>query len=560
MVHVFDRQKVSFFRFFTLSWVALLIVHALPAQVLPTKADSLRGMLTPLRTCYDVTEYRLDLRVDPAEKWISGTCTIHMRILDDSREIQLDLAENMAISDIRDGQGKKLKFTREINTVIVEWRKVRQKGEYASMEITYAGRPKEARNPPWDGGFTWTTDTEGNPWVVVTCQGLGASTWWPTKDHQSDEPDSMQIAITVPPGLMDVSNGRLIDQVPQPDGWTRYVWKVHSPINNYNVTLNIGQYRHFRDWHVNAEGDSLSLDYYVLPNDLAKAKVQFKQVGPMLDCYEAHLGPYPFPEDGFKLVQSPHPGMEHQSAIAYGNHFENGYRGRSQSAEGKWFDYIIIHESAHEWFGNSISAADIADMWIHESFGTYMEAVYVECLYGTEAATRYMEGLKKEVLLDRPIVGTYGVNQPGSRDMYPKGALMLHTLRYVVANDALWWTALNSLSLRFRHSIVSYQDIIGHLNQSLGEDYAAFFYQYLNKVELPVLEYDVVGKGRQQTVRYRLISAREDLQMPIQLLINDSRHRINASAEWKSLVIDAGRKMTVRMDPNWFVRLQEFKG
>lgn len=527
------------------------------AQALPTRVDSLRGMLTPLRTSFDVIEYQLDLRVDPEGKWISGTCLIRMRILEDTRKIQLDLSENMAISVIHDDQGKKLKFTRELNTVYVEWKKSKQKGEYATVEISYAGRPQEARNPPWDGGFTWTKDAEGNPWVVVTCQGLGASSWWPCKDHQSDEPDSMLIAITVPPGLMNVSNGRLIEVNLQEDLWQSFVWKVHNPINTYNVTLNIGHYTHFREWHVNEGGDSLSLDYYILPQDLAKAKVQFKQVGPMLDCYEAHFGPYPFPEDGFKLVQSPHPGMEHQSAIAYGNYFKNGYRGRSQSAEGQWFDYILIHESAHEWFGNSISSEDIADMWIHESFGTYLEAVYVECLYGSEAATRYIQGLKKEVLLDRPIVGTYGVHQPGSRDMYPKGALMLHTLRYMVGNDALWWTALKSLSLRFRHQIVSYQDIIDHLNRALGEDYSAFFHHYLKEIELPILEYEVVRKGRQQVFRYRLKSAKANVSMPVRLIINESRHRITAGPEWKSFMLDASRKTTVEIDQNWYIRSEE---
>lgn len=529
------------------------------AQVLPTQVDSLRGMLTPLRTCYDVTAYRLDLRVDPKEKWISGTCQIQMRILENSKKIQLDLAEDLAISDIRDGQGKKLKFSRAFNTVYVEWKKSKQKGEYATMDITYAGRPQEARNPPWDGGFTWTNDSDGNPWVVVTCQGLGASSWWPNKDHQSDEPDSMIIAITVPRGLMNVSNGRLIEVNLQEDLWQSFVWKVHNPINTYNVTLNIGNYTHFREWHVNESGDSLSLDYYVLPQDLAKAKVQFKQVGPMLDCYESHFGPYPFPEDGFKLVQSPHPGMEHQSAIAYGNYFKNGYRGRSQSAEGQWFDYILIHESAHEWFGNSISAKDIADMWIHESFGTYLEAVYVECLYGPEAATRYVQGLKNEVLLDRPIVGTYGVNQPGSRDMYPKGALMLHTLRSMVGNDALWWTALKSLSLRFRHQLVSYQDIIGHLNRSLGGDYSAFFHQYLREVDLPILEYEVVRKGKQKVFQYRLKTTKGNVSMPIRVIINDSGHRITAGPEWKSFMMDATGKTKVTIDPNWYVGLKEIE-
>lgn len=528
-------------------------ISPLEGQPLPTRADSLRGRLTDLRTCYDVTMYSLDLRVDPAKKWLSGTCQIDLNIIRDHRRFQVDLASTLTIREIRDEKGRRLDFDRDEDAVFVNWKKERQRGEHAAVRITYEGHPLEARNPPWDGGFTWGKDKKGLPWVVVTCQGLGASSWWPNKDHQSDEPDSMQLAITVPPGLMDVSNGRLMETRTLEDGWLTYVWKIHHPINNYNVTINIGTYTHFRDWHINQDGDSLSLDYYVLPEDLAKARVQFKQVSPMLSCYESHFGAYPFPKDGFKLVQSPHPGMEHQSAIAYGNYFENGYRRKAATPEGKWFDYIIIHESAHEWFGNSVTSADIADMWIHESFGTYLEAVYVECLYGYEAACNYMSGKPQEVQFDRPVVGRYDVNQPGSRDMYPKGALMLHMLRHIVANDALWWTTLKSLSLRYRHSTVTYDDIIQHFNQSLDHDFTDFFTHYLKEVELPQLDLVIEKTGSTYALRYRWSGVPASFDIPVRVEINGIGQLLKPSTTWKVLAIPSRKKPDVEVDRNWFI-------
>lgn len=540
---------------FCIILLSAIWISPLGGQPLPTRADSLRGRLTDLRTCYDVTMYSLDLRVDPTQKWLSGTCQIEMNIIRDHRRFQVDLASTLTIREIRDEKGRRLDFDRHENAVFVIWKKERQRGEHASVRITYEGHPLEARNPPWDGGFTWGKDKKGLPWVVVTCQGLGASSWWPNKDHQSDEPDSMQLAITVPPGLMDVSNGRLMETRTLEDGWLTYVWKIHHPINNYNVTINIGAYTHFRDWHINQDGDSLSLDYYVLPEDLAKARVQFKQVSPMLSCYESHFGAYPFPKDGFKLVQSPHPGMEHQSAIAYGNYFENGYRRKAATPEGKWFDYIIIHESAHEWFGNSVTSADIADMWIHESFGTYLEAVYVECLYGYEAACNYMSGKPQEVQFDRPVVGRYDVNQPGSRDMYPKGALMLHMLRHIVANDALWWTTLKSLSLRYRHSIVTYDDIIQHFNQSLDHDFTDFFTHYLKEVELPQLDLVIEKTGSTYALRYRWSGVPATFDIPVRVEIDGIGHLLNPSTNWKVLAIPSRKKPDVEVDRNWFIQV-----
>lgn len=542
-----------------LQFLVCIVFALIPFQGLAqsgfTKADTLRGSLSRERSCYDVRFYELDLRVDPDKQWISGSNRIHFDVKEETKRLQIDLFPELQINSVRDGSGKKLRFSREGHAVFVDWSSRLKAGEKAVMEISYQGNPKVAVNPPWDGGVSWGKDVRGEPWVVVTCQNLGASVWWPNKDHQTEEPDSMRIAITVPPGLMNVSNGRLRDTTALADGWVRFDWFVSNPINNYSVTMNIGRYVHFQDWYVGADGDSLSLDYYVMPENLDKARAQFLQVQPMLACFEEHFGPYPFPEDGFKLVESPHPGMEHQSAIAYGNHFENGYRGHFGSEEAKWFDFIIIHETAHEWFGNSLTAKDIADMWIHESFGTYMEAVYVECLYGYDAASRYMEGKKEEVLLDRPVVGAYGVQQEGSRDMYPKGALMLHTLRQVVGNDRKWWDALRKLAVSYRHRHLDYEELTRFLSIELGADYSPFFRQYLKEVALPVLHLRWKGKGETGRLEYRWETNSPRFELPVRITLDGEKRMLYATENWKALSMRKEARPQIASDPNWYIEL-----
>ncbi len=411
------------------------------AQLLPekgapsfTRADTLRGMLTPLRTCYDVLYYHLDVRVDPEHRTISGSNTIRFAVVSDFTALQVDLFPDMDIHQILLEGKTKLAFEREFGAVFVRFPETMKKGTVREITVEYGGTPTVAKNPPWDGGLTWAHDSTGNPWVVVTCQGTGASLWWPNKDHQADEPDSMLISVTVPPGLEDISNGRLRERRVLSDGWTRFDWFVSYPINNYCVTINVGKFAHFSDRHIN--GDTLALDYFVMPEHLAAAREQFRQVGPMISSFEHWFGKYPFFRDGYKLVECPHTGMEHQSAVAYGNHYLQGYRGRASSAVGLKFDFIIIHESAHEWWGNSITAKDPADMWIHESFGAYAEALFVESLYGREQSIIYINGKKPNVRNDAPIIGVFNVNSEGSGDMYDKGQLLLNTLRSVIDNDS----------------------------------------------------------------------------------------------------------------------------
>jgi aminopeptidase N len=498
-----------------------------------TRADTLRGMLTPLRTCYDVLYYHLNVRVDPEHQSLSGSTTIRFAVVSDFTTLQVDLFPNMDIQQILlDGKAK-LAFSREFGAVFVRFPETMKHGTVREITVEYGGKPTVAKNPPWDGGFTWAHDSTGNPWVVVTCQGTGASLWWPNKDHQADEPDSMLISVTVPPGLEDVSNGRLRARHVLPDGWTRFDWFVSYPINNYCVTLNVGKFAHFNDRHVN--GDTLTLDYSVMPEHLAAAREQFRQVGPMISSFEHWFGKYPFSRDGYKLVECPHTGMEHQSAVAYGNHYLQGYRGRASSPVGLKFDFIIIHESAHEWWGNSVTAKDPADMWIHESFGAYAEALFVESLYGREESLAYINGKKPNVSNSAPIIGVFNVNKEGSGDMYDKGQLVLNTLRSVIDNDSLWLAVLRGLYETFKYKTITGKDMVEFICDRTGQDLHYFFDQYLGRPNLPRLRMMVSKKGEEVTARYRWEADVPDFHMPVKVtLAHDSLGFIYPTTSWKS--------------------------
>ena len=480
-----------------------------------THADTLRGTNGPARSCYDVWFYNLDVKIDPSDQTIKGSNTITFSVDSPFTVMQVDLFENMVIEAITLDNGASLSFSRDSNATFIRMPTALQKGSDHQISINYSGKPVIAKNPPWDGGFTWTKDSAGNPWVVVTCQGKGASLWWPNKDHQADEPDSMMISVTVPKGLIDISNGRLRKTTELPDGWTRFDWFVSYPINNYNVTVNIGKYAHFSD--VYGKNKKLTLDYYVLPENMERAKKQFAQVKPMMAAFEKYFGPYPFFRDGYKLVECPHTGMEHQSAVAYGNRYLGGYRGHASSEVGLKFDFIIIHESAHEWWGNSITAKDVADMWIHESFGAYAEALYVEYLYGYREALKYINGKKLNVRNTEPITGIYNVQREGSGDMYDKGQLVLNTLRSVIANDTLWISILRGMNEKFRYATVTADDITGYIGQRTGKDLEYFFDQYLHYPSIPQLDIWVTSKGGKTTARYRWNADVKDFRMPVRV-------------------------------------------
>lgn len=527
---------------------ALLSVCSAPvtAQEAFTRQDTLRGSITPERSWWDLTFYDLSVAVDPASQTVNGSNRITYKVLQPGRRLQIDLQEPLRIEAVlQDGQA--LTVESEGNAHFVNLVKPQQPGAIETVTVSYSGAPKVAVRAPWDGGFSWAKDSKGQPFVATSCQGLGASVWWPVKDHMYDEPDSMAIAITVPKGLMDVSNGRLRN-VEEGNHTHTYHWFVQNPINNYGVNVNIADYVHFGETYQGEKGP-LDVDYYVLPEDLDKAKEQFKQVPGMLEAFEHWFGPYPFYEDGFKLVQVPYLGMEHQSSVTYGNRFENGYLGRDLSGTG-WglkFDFIIIHESGHEWFANNITYRDIADMWIHESFTAYSENLYLDYHFGTQAGAEYTIGTRRNIANDRPIIGPYDVNQGGSGDMYYKGANMLHTLRQLVEDDVLWRDMLRGLNREFYHQTVTTAQIEGYLSRESGKDLSAFFDQYLRTTLIPTLEY----RRKNDSLEFRYTNIVDGFDMPIRIRIGAETRWIFPGADWKSEPLPAAAELT--FDPNFYI-------
>ena len=447
----------------------------------PTRADILRGDYGRYRANNDLLSYRLDVRVDPERKFISGTNSIRFRMLQDDKRIQLELYDNLTIDRITLGPAA-LKYERDLNTVYVDFPTTLQAGKVYTIDFQYSGTPKELGR---FGGITFRKDADGMPWINTACEGEGSSIWWPSKDQWRDEVEEMEIRVAVPNGLTDISNGKFVGKTALGDGYTRWDWHVQYPINSYNVSLNIGNYVHFAD----RLGD-LPLDFYVLPGNLEKAKGHFAQAKPMIEAFKHYFGEYPFSKDGYKLIEVPYSGMEHQSAVTYGNHFANGYLERDWTGVGTSlkFDFIIIHESGHEWFGNAVSAADVSDMWIHEGWTTYLEALYVEHQFGKEEALRYVNAYKSKVRNREPIITQRGIHRTPSQDMYFKGALFLNTLRSVVDDDERWWKLLRDLFQHFKYQNILTEDMVRYVNAQLGQDLTPIFDQYLRRADLPVFE------------------------------------------------------------------------
>jgi aminopeptidase N len=506
-------KKIAFFLWLALSWVST------SAQQTFTRKDSLQGGLRFERTCYDVLRYDLNIKVNPDEKYISGFNEITFNVVEPTNRIQMDLFENMSVDSIVANQTP-LKFKREFNAVFVDFPNTLPQNSENKLRFYYSGKPVAAKNAPWDGGLIWKKDSKGKDWIGVAVQGTGASLWYPCKDSQTDEPDNgATIKVAVPNGLMDVSNGRLIGSEDLKNGYTRWDWEVKNPINNYDITLNIGDYVNIHD---NYKG--LDLDYYVLRANEAIARKHFEEVKPMMDCFQSKFGPYPFAEDSYKLVETPYLGMEHQSAVSYGNKYKKGYLGtdRSNTGIGLLFDYIIIHESGHEWFGNSITSKDIADMWIHEAFTMYTEVVYVECLYGYDQAILYINGMQSHIKNDKPIIAEYGVNGEGSGDMYEKGALMLNTIRHIINDDGKWWATLLKYSETYRHQIIDTETVISFFNKETGLNLSPVFNQYLKTTKIPVFHY-VVNKNK---LTYNWENVEADFNMPVDIEINSKKVRL----------------------------------
>jgi aminopeptidase N len=515
-----------------------------------THADTLRGSIGPARAWWDATFYDLHVRVNPADSSIAGFNGITYRVLQPAQEMQIDLQVPLEVDSMVQDR-RKLTYRRDGNAFFVTLAARQRAGELRSVTVWYHGKPRVARRPPWDGGFTWSRDSLGGTWIATSNEGLGASAWWPNKDIVADEADSQRIRVTVPDPLQDVSNGRLRSVTHNADSTTTYEWFVTVPINNYNVEVNAGRYAHFSD-SLDGEAGRLTLDFWPLAGHEDAARRQFRQATPMLRCFERWFGPYPWYADGYKLIETPHLGMEHQSGVAYGNHYQNGYLGRDLSGTGlglQW-DFIIVHESAHEWWGNNISAQDRADMWLHESFANYAEGIYTECQLGKTAGAAYVIGTRRGIRNDRPIIPAYGVNAQGSGDMYPKGGNMLHTIRAILDDDARWRGILRGLNQTFWHQTVTAQQVEDYISREAGVDLSRVFAQYLTTTMIPWFEYRV-GDG---TLAYRWANVVPGFDMPVRVNVPGVGTRVlHPTSEWQTLAVSLLPAAVLVVDENFYV-------
>lgn len=496
-----------------------------------TRQDTLRGSITPERAWWDLTYYHLTVRVDPADSTFVGSNLIGYRVIEPNQIMQIDLQPPMEISRILQ-DGADLRFRKDGNAWFITLNALQKTGDIGYLLVEYGGKPQISKRPPWQGGVSWGFDRNDNPFIVTANQGDGSSLWWPCKDHPYDEPDSMLISITVPEPLMNVSNGRLRQLDHNPDGTNTSHWFVSNPINNYGVNINVGDYVHFHDIYAGEKGD-LDCDYWVLSYNEEKAREHFKQAHLMLEAFEYWFGPYPFYEDSYKLVEVSYPGMEHQSSVTYGNGYKNGYGGRDVSGTGYGmkFDFILVHESGHEWFANSITNWDAADMWIHESFIAYSENLYVDYFWGKEASAAYCRGTRLNISNNRQIIGIYDVNYEGSGDMYSKGANMLHTLRQILDDDEKWRQILRGLNEEFYHQTVKTEQIEGYISEHAGIDLQLFFDQYLRDTRIPTFEYALV-KGN---MRYRWANCVRGFNMRLKIYIDGQLHWLEPSQRWQTL-------------------------
>ena len=513
--------------------------------------DTLRGSITPERIWWDLVYYDLDVTVQPKVKSIRGTNTIHYKVVSPNNIMQIDLQPPMKlIKAVQDEV--ELSINQNENAHFIQLKKKQNRKKIEQIILHFEGQPKEAINAPWDGGFSWKKDYNDNDFIATSCQGIGASVWWPNKDHMYDEVDSLQMKITVPKHLKAVGNGRL-RAVTKNEKTASYTWFVSNPINNYGVNINIGDYVDFSETY-NGEKGNLDMHYFVLKDNLNKAKIQFLDAPKMMKAFEYWFGPYPFYEDSYKLVEVPYLGMEHQSSVTYGNQYKNGYLGRDLSGTG-WglkFDFIIIHESGHEWFANNITNKDIADMWIHEGFTAYSENLFLDYYYGKEASSEYVIGTRKRIRNDRPIIGNYNVNAEGSSDMYYKGANMIHMLRQFTKNDEKWRGILRKMNAKFHHQTVTTQQIESFLSDEIDLDLHSFFNQYLRDVRIPTLEYKI----DKNILHYRWTNVVEGFEMPIEYESNKQWQWLYPTVSWQTKAINSS---TITVDEDYYITTKILK-
>ena len=515
-----------------------------------TQPDSLRGSIGTGRDWWDLKKYDISVTPDISAKTISGYTDISFTVTMAGRQtMQIDLQQPMQIDSITDLSKNKqnIHYNRLGNVYWLSFADAFKPTQDHRIRIYFSGKPKEAVQPPWDGGWIWKKDNLGRPFISVACQGIGASVWFPCKEHEADEADNgASLTITAPDELTAVGNGRLVQKLANTNGTSTWKWEVKNPINSYLIIPYIGHYENFTDVYAGEKGN-LDLSYWVLDYQLDKAKKHFEVVKPMLQCFEKWMGPYPFYEDSYKLVEAPHLGMEHQSAVAYGNQYKLGYLGmdRSGSGWGSKFDFIIIHETGHEWFGNSITAKDVADMWIHEAFTTYTETLFVECNYGRQAASEYVTGQRQNIQNSSPMIGQYGVSKSGSSDMYDKGANMIHTIRQIVNNDDVFLQLLRGLSRDFYHQTVTTEQIENYLIQKTGKKLEKVFDQYLRTTKIPVLEYRITN-GQ---LAYRWANCVDGFEMPVKV----NGQWLQPSTNFKTMAWDSN---TLMADVNFYITVK----
>jgi aminopeptidase N len=549
-----------FLRFSAIVFILLLFFNTGKAQsLIPndfTKQDTLRGSITKERAWWNLLHYHLEVKVDPEQKYLSGINTMKYKVTANGKVLQIDLQDPMKLDKIIQN-GHELKVSSIGSAHFIQLIQNQLIGQIYEIEFHFSGKPIVAVRPPWDGGLTWAKDSNGVPFIANSNQGIGSSIWWPNRDHPADEPDQgVLIAVEVPENLMDVSNGRLIKTDHNKIAKTKtYHWEVKNPINNYGININIGDYVHFGEKYPGEKGP-LDMDYYVLRENLEKAKVQFKDATRMMKAFEHWFGPYPFYEDGFKLVEAPYLGMEHQSSVTYGNGFANGYRGTdlSDTGWGMKFDFIIIHEAGHEWFANSITNKDVADMWIHEGFTAYSENLFLDYHYGTAASNAYVIGTRKRIANDKPIIGTYGVNKNGSSDMYYKGANLLHTIRQIINDEEQWRQILRGLNSEFYHQTVTTAQIENYISQKAGIDLSPVFDQYLRDIRIPILS--VVKNAN--VMSYRWENSIQSFNMPIRVYVGEEKIWLKPTTKWQEIELEEENQL-ISLDQNFYAGMMVVK-
>jgi len=555
------KQVILYIHILTLASFFKANAQLLTNKEKHTRKDTLRGMLNKHRIWWDVNHYDLKIHPDINKFSIRGSNKISFTVVDKpSGMMQIDLQEPLKMYQVL-FDNKPVSYKNDGNVWYLKIPKYLKKDERHEVMTSFQGIPKPALHPPWDGGIIWQKDKLGNPWIGTACQGLGASSWWPCKDHQSDKPDSATIHITVPDSLMNVSNGRLRSVTTNADKTKTWTWHVSNPINSYNLTMNIGKYAQWQDTFHGVKG-VLTLDYFVLANNLDKAKKQFEQTRPMLCAFEYWFGAYPFYEDGYKIVQTPYLGMEHQSAIAYGNEFKNGYQGKdlSKTGQGLKWDFILVHESGHEWFGNNITTKDVADMWVHEGFTNYSECLYMNSVFDKPSANEYIIGLRGNVQNDKPVIGPYHVNKEGSGDMYYKASNMLHNIRQLTDNDSIFRAMLMAMNKQYQHSTVTTQIIEGFMSEFLGIPLQKIFDQYLRTTQIPVLEYKLENDGSSQKLAYRWSDCVDEFNMKIKIPVQkDTSSWVQPGREWQSIVVNLPDSVAIDQlwDPNFYVEYKQ---